>query len=164
MDHIIDELKRLTDLQDRNKERIKGALALLEAIEWIDKRVKPEPPPPTPTPDAPDPGPGWRLVKIGEVIPPDSQIHVGGGEWFTSSRVGHVAAFNDLRTPIYHNPVNLETAGEGYRFCLVSETEADATDWWDCSSLTWSTDYLRNSLAILESGCTYRTKKPLPTT
>lgn len=60
----------------------------------------------------------------------------------------------------YHNPDRLESAGEGYRFCLKTEMEHDATHWW--TGMEWSDGRLYWNQP-LSSGASYRTNKPLPT-
>lgn len=149
-----------------NKAR--QALALFESFEWIDceseSHTQPTPEPPA----APDPGPGWRLIELGEVIPPYSQYKFHDGTWKFSDAVGAIHNRSTLtyRAPIFHNPVNLESAGDGYRFCLVSETRQDAThcfkqgdvDLW--SSMECSK---HDGVTGFQHGYTYRTNKPLQT-
>lgn len=61
----------------------------------------------------------------------------------------------------HHNPDNLESAGEGYRFCLVTEKEEPGfTEWWNGKK--WS-DGGQIGGEPLYCGATYRTNKPLPT-
>jgi hypothetical protein len=168
MQELIKQLRKDVARGARNVDKARQALALLESLELNEGDLPPIPPPPAPTPTAPDPdpGPGWRLLKVGELISKDAQYTCDDGEtWERTSITGRdVDASLVYRTPVYHNPANLETAGEGYRFCLVGETEKDASHWWDCSQSYWRTDFLRNSMASFECGNTYRTNKPLPTT
>lgn len=150
--------------------RSKGGLQDLEkAKHFIDLLIahqpvatQPEPPPPAPTPDAPDPGPGWRLMKPDEIVRKGDQWYAPAGYWKPSERLGYEVCDEPYRTPIYHNPANLETAGEGYRFCLVSETRQDATECW-YGGYRWD-DLTPDDEVSLRAGVTYRTKKPLPTT
>lgn len=130
---------------------------------WCAQHKAHIPPPPAPTPAAPDPGPGWRLKEVGEMITKGDQwLNCNGWGDVTMTGLEKVIA-QPLRTPIYHNPANLETAGEGYRFCLVSEARQDATEYWLPISKEWVRVSMPNGddLSIHD---TYRTNKPLPTT
>lgn len=160
---FIEELKQLAARGERNQERIQGALTLLESIEWTKQRhPKLEPPQPAPTPDAPDPGRGWRLKKRGEMITRGDQS-LCCGEW-GETVLREPVMLATIRTPIYHNPANLETAGEGYRFCLVSETEEPGvTEWWNDEAKSWRVGSQGGGMH-LHNKLTYRTQKPLPTT
>jgi hypothetical protein len=63
--------------------------------------------------------------------------------------------------PDWHNPCGLASAGEGYRFCLKSETEDDATHYWSARKMEWEYETHEEPGAPL-AGITYRTSKPLP--
>ncbi len=62
----------------------------------------------------------------------------------------------------WHNPQKLRSTGAGYRFCLITETEEDATDWWDNSLWAWSDLHDTPRERFLMADVTYRTDKPLP--
>ncbi len=63
--------------------------------------------------------------------------------------------------PDWHNPDNLPSAGDGYRFLLKSETRADATHFFHEYARDWAVmnEVIREPSL---SDCTYRTNKPLP--
>ena len=66
-------------------------------------------------------------------------------------------------TPEYHNPQKIESPGEGFRFCLVSENlnVPDDAEFWNVASAKWepATGGFKHHL---NSFLTYRTRQPLP--
>ncbi len=79
-------------------------------------------------------------------IPPVAATHITGSQ----------------AEPQWHNPQKLRSPGAGYRFCLITETEEDATDWWDNSLWAWTDMYDTPRERFLKADITYRTDKPLP--
>ncbi len=64
------------------------------------------------------------------------------------------------RKAIWHNPDNLESAGEGYRFLVKGvETQWDATHFWSVVQCRWYPHFTGKDPL---DGWTYRTNKPLP--
>lgn len=61
--------------------------------------------------------------------------------------------------PDWHNPYGMVDAGEGYRFCLKTETRQDATHYWFEGG--WHS-VAKSARPDFLSTITYRTDKPLP--
>ncbi len=66
------------------------------------------------------------------------------------------------RKAIWHNPDNLKSAGEGYRFLIqgVETAEIDATHFYSKHLIKWMTAY--QTTGVIDPSFTYRTNKPLP--
>jgi hypothetical protein len=59
--------------------------------------------------------------------------------------------------PKFHNPDNLESAGEGWRFLVEWEEKQKGDEVW---METWWSKYIQPGIPFREF--TYRTKRPLP--
>lgn len=110
-------------------------------------------PPPSPEPVAearPTLAPGWRYAQATE------NSRGTGGRF--ACKEGHPSYWV---VPDWHNPANVESPGEGYRFCVKGETRADATHFRFEESEVWGEmpDKLPGPLSLAN---TYRTDLPLP--
>ena len=109
---------------------------------------------------------GWRLMDIHERVDTLTRGRSTNHGWIEphTSLLGQPVADAGCRciTPVWHNPTNLESPGEGYRFLLTSETRQDATH---CTKTGNDWDEMRakdDGSTALFPGLTYRTNKPLP--
>lgn len=156
--HYIDLLiKHETDAAEKRNP----ALYIIRAME--DGRIVPrEESKAEPAPKVPDPGPGWRIRAVGEQIAEGDQVlGFTSRTWHPAMPPFGTVLGGIFRTPVYHNPAKLESASEGYRFCLVSETREDATHFWvhDCHWEPLGAPQVKEFAKTF----TYRTNKPLPT-
>lgn len=106
------------------------------------------------------PPPGWRRMEGHERVDTVSRLFSEHG-YVTphTSWLGKMVSdlYGQYITPDWHNPEDIPSPGEGYRFLLTSESETDSTDFW--TGYNWMDD---DGNGHLSSYTTYRTNKPLP--
>lgn len=102
-------------------------------------------------------------------------LEAAEGEWFrihsNKWNVGDIVEFaevtkqessvNNLALD-WHNPMKLDSPGEGYRFLLKNESRKDATHFFGTLTKQWRSMPDLIGFDNLNKRVTYRTDKPLP--